>query len=142
MAAQAGQEVTAEASTEAQDEEAPAEIPPAQGPLLRHGLQVAALSQRLLHERPGRSEAGPATAPQAWSQNQRGWPLRTVHAGRRDHIPAQAQAVSRWPCRRFHVGEAQPVRITALFIAGILTGCVAVVWVPFAAITLTAALGL
>lgn len=34
------------------------------------------------------------------------------------------------------------MRTVTLFIAGILTGCVAVVWAPFAAITLTAALGL
>ena len=31
------------------------------------------------------------------------------------------------------------MRTTALFIAGILTGCVAVVWVPFAVVTLMAA---
>lgn len=34
------------------------------------------------------------------------------------------------------------MRTVSLFIAGILTGCVAVVWVPFAIITLTAAFGL
>ena len=41
--------------------------------------------------------------------------------------------------RRVYVGEAQPVRTSALFIAGIVAGCVAVVWLPFAAITLMAA---
>ena len=37
------------------------------------------------------------------------------------------------------MGSPRHVRTVALSIAGILTGCVAVVWLPFAAITLMAA---
>ena len=37
------------------------------------------------------------------------------------------------------VQEPGLVRTAVLFVAGVLTGCVAVVWLPFAAITLMAA---